>query len=71
MESETCRLRQPCHPRVGLWASLGSMADGTVNYPFYFFTNYLYDSNRQQTTTVDNKRLFNGLVLTDGFSLQR
>jgi hypothetical protein len=24
---------------------------------------------RQQTTTVDYKRLFNGLVLTDGFSL--
>ena len=29
------------------------------------------DSKRQQPTTVDNKRLFNGLVLTDGFSLRR
>ena len=25
------------------------------------------DSNRQQTTTVDNKQLFNGLLLTDIF----
>ena len=29
------------------------------------------DSKRQQTTTVDNKRLINGLFLTDGVSLQR
>ena len=28
------------------------------------------DSKRQQTITVDYKRLFNGLVLTDGFSLR-
>ena len=27
------------------------------------------DSKRQQTTTVDYKCLFNGFVLTDGFSL--
>ncbi len=27
------------------------------------------DSKRQQTTTFDNKCLFNGLLLTDGFSL--
>ena len=70
MESETCRLRQSCHPRAGMWASMGSMAGGAVNYSFYFFTNHLSDSKRQQTTTVDNKRLINGLVLTDGFSLR-
>jgi hypothetical protein len=28
------------------------------------------DSKRQQTTTVDNKRLFNGLVLTGFASLR-
>jgi hypothetical protein len=45
------------------------MTDEAVKYPFYFFTNNLSDSKRQQTTTVDNKRLINGLVLTNGFSL--
>jgi hypothetical protein len=34
-------------------------------------TNNLSDSKRQQTITVDYKRLINGLVLADGFSLQR
>ena len=29
------------------------------------------DSKRQQTTTVDNKRLFNGLVLTSVVTLHR
>ena len=29
------------------------------------------DSKRQQTTTVDNKRLFNGLVLTRVVTLHR
>ena len=29
------------------------------------------DSKRQQTTTVDNKRLFNGFILTGFASLQR
>ena len=33
-------------------------------------TNNLSDNKRQQTTTVDYKRLINGLVLTDGFPLQ-
>ena len=33
-------------------------------------TNNLSDSKRQQTTTVDNKRLINGLVLTNGFPLR-
>ena len=30
---------------------------------------YLSDSKRQQTIAVDYKRLINGLVLSDGFSL--
>ena len=30
----------------------------------------LSDSKRQQTTTVDNKRLINGLLLTDDVSLR-
>ena len=34
-------------------------------------TNNISDSKRQQTTTVDNKRLFNGLVLIDDVSLRR
>ena len=34
------------------------------------FFNIILDSKRQQTTTVDNKRLFNGLVLTRVASLQ-
>jgi hypothetical protein len=29
------------------------------------------DNKRQQTITVDYKRLFNGLLLTDSVSLQR
>ena len=29
------------------------------------------DGKRQQTTAVDYKRLINGFVLTDGFSLRR
>ena len=32
--------------------------------------NYKADSKRQQTTTVDNKRLFNGFFLTRVASLQ-
>ena len=32
--------------------------------------NYIPDSKRQQTTTVDNKRLFNGFFLTRVASLQ-
>ena len=36
----------------------------------HFISNYLPDSKRQQTTTVDYKRLFNGLVLTDIASLR-
>jgi hypothetical protein len=37
---------------------------------FLLTTNNLSDSKRQQTTTVDNKRLINGLVLTNGFPLR-
>ena len=33
-------------------------------------TNNISDSKRQQTTTVDNKRLFNDLILTRIASLQ-
>ena len=29
------------------------------------------DSKRQQTTTVDNKRLINGFILTDSVSLRQ
>ena len=32
--------------------------------------NSLSDSKRQQTTTIDYKRLINGLVLTDDVSLR-
>ena len=35
----------------------------------HFIPNYLPDSKRQQTTTVDYKRLFNGLILTRVASL--
>ena len=34
-------------------------------------TNNISDSKRQQTTTVDNKRLFNDLILTRIASLQK
>ena len=34
-------------------------------------TSNISDNKRQQTTTVDNKRLINGLVLTRVASLQR
>ena len=37
--------------------------------PLYY--SIISDSKRQQTTTVDYKRLFNGLLLTDNVSLQR
>ena len=37
----------------------------------HFISNHLPDSKRLQTTTVDYKRLFNGLVLTRVASLQR
>jgi len=33
--------------------------------------NILPDSKRQQTTTVDNKRLINGLILAEFAILQR
>ena len=33
--------------------------------------NNISDSKRQQTTTVDYKRLFNGLVLTSVVTLHR
>ena len=36
----------------------------------HFILSYLSDNKRQQTTTVDYKRLFNGLVLTRFASLQ-
>ena len=66
------RLHGACHPNVGLRASLGSMLCGAAQhvYNIILIFNNKPDSKRQQTTTVDNKRLFNGLVLTDGFSLQ-
>jgi len=51
---------------------MGSMADGAVQH-MYIITliiNNKSDSKRQQTTTVDNKRLFNGLVLTRFASLR-
>jgi hypothetical protein len=34
-------------------------------------TNNISDNKRQQTTTVDNKRLINGFLLTSFVSLQR
>ena len=36
-----------------------------------FYYNIISDSKRQQTTTVDYKRLINGFVLTGFASLQR
>ena len=49
-----------------------------ISYEKYIFnikellkTNTLSDSKRQQTTTVDNKRLFNGLLLTRVAPLQQ
>ena len=35
------------------------------------YYNIIPDSKRQQTTTVDNKRLINGFFLTSVVSLQR
>ena len=37
----------------------------------FLITNAISDNKRQQTTTVDYKRLINGLVLTGFASLQR
>ena len=44
---------------------------GEVGVYISLIINTIFDSKRQQTTTVDNKRLFNGLVLTNYFSLRR
>ena len=40
-----------------------------IRYSFPLKYNNISDSKRQQTLTVDYKRLINGFVLTDGFSL--
>ena len=64
------RLRQACHPYGGKRVSMGSMADGAIFCLFYLFISNLPDSKRQQTTTVDNKRLFDGLILTRFASLR-
>ena len=49
-------------------------ADGFGNpakaFCFLFIYSNISDSKRQQTTTVDYKRLFNGFVLTKGISLR-
>ena len=49
-----------------------------ISYEKYIFnikellkTNNLSDSKRQQTTTVDNKRLINGFILTRIASLRQ
>ena len=39
------------------------------HYYTYLFFSTISDSKRQQTTAVDYKRLFNGLVLTRALSL--
>ena len=46
-----------------------AFTDGYFDFPMK--TNNLSDSKRQQTTTVDNKRLINGLVLTRVAPLQQ
>lgn len=46
-------------------------ASTNAYYCIILFYNTIPDSKRQQTTTVDNKHLFNGLVLTRFASLQR
>jgi hypothetical protein len=38
---------------------------------FLLITNAISDSKRQQTTTVDYKRLFNGFILTGSASLRQ
>ena len=45
------------------------MCDSFKSFFITLIINNKSDSKRQQTTTVNYKRLFNGLVLTDGFSL--
>jgi hypothetical protein len=52
---------------------VGSMLCGAVQriHNITLIINNKPDSKRQQTTTVDYKRLFNGLVLTNGFSLRQ
>jgi hypothetical protein len=35
------------------------------------YYSIISDSKRQQTTTVDYKRLINGFILTDGVSLRQ
>ena len=48
---------------------------GKCRFIELFFTPLVYkelpDGKRQQTTTVDYKRLINGLVLADGLSLHK
>ena len=58
-------------PTSGLRDGLESMIRGAVQSTrnTTLIIKIIPDSKRQQTTTVDNKRLFNGLVLTDGVSL--
>ena len=50
-----------------------SMLCGAVHHihNIILIINNKPDSKRQQTTTVDNKRLINGLVLTDVFPLRQ
>ena len=67
------RLCEACHPNVGLRASLGSMLCGAGQhvYNIILIFNNKPDSKRQQTTTVDYKRLINGFVLTRVASLRQ
>ena len=59
-------IRQPYTTAVGL-SHRGSRTR-LIHFPLKI--NNLSDNKRQQTTTVDNKRLINGFVLTGLASLQ-
>ena len=64
------RLREACHPCVGLRASMGSMLCGVIQYIRYIIL-IINNKTDNKTTTIDYKRLINGLVLTEFPSLQQ
>jgi hypothetical protein len=58
-----------CNP-TGFFVIFVALSVVFVENYIVLYINDISDSKRQQTTTVDYKRLFNGLLLTDVFSLR-
>ena len=66
------RLVRPLGNRCpGFWPCLPARPGEGQAFPCTLITNNKPDNKRQQTLTVDYKRLFNGLVLTGFASLRQ